>query len=46
MEIAEKGIDAAIQADPALNRGVNTHAGEMRRLARLTNGKENQDGLE
>jgi alanine dehydrogenase len=39
MEIAEKGIDTAIQTDLALSRGVNTHAGEMRRLSRLTNGR-------
>jgi len=40
LEIANKGIDAAIATNPALALAVNTHAGQMRHLARLTAGKE------
>jgi alanine dehydrogenase len=40
LEIANKGTDAAIAANPALAFAVTTHAGQMHHLSRLTNGKE------
>lgn len=40
LEIAENGVEAAIAADPALALAVNTHAGQMQHLLRLTTGKE------
>jgi alanine dehydrogenase len=33
--IAQKGIDAAIAGDPALQRAVNTHRGELANISRL-----------
>jgi alanine dehydrogenase len=40
LEIADKGVEAAIETDPALALAVNTHAGQMQHLWRLTTGKE------
>jgi alanine dehydrogenase len=40
LEIANKGTDAAIAANPALAFAVTTHAGQMHHLSRLTDGKE------
>jgi alanine dehydrogenase len=39
LELAEQGIDAAIQHNDALRRAVNTHQGRLVNLARLTPGK-------
>ncbi|MBI3159881.1 MAG: alanine dehydrogenase [Chloroflexi bacterium] len=39
IELAEMGIDAAIQQNPALGRAVNTHQGRLVNLARLDAGK-------
>jgi alanine dehydrogenase len=46
MEIAEKGTDAAIADNPAIESAVNTHAGRMSHLGRLTVNKEIEDGLD
>jgi alanine dehydrogenase len=43
VEIANKGVDAAFSADPALAMGVNTHDGKLIHLNLL---KEENDGLE
>ena len=43
LEIANNGVDAAIAADPALEMGINTHAGELVHLNML---EEGDDGLE
>lgn len=43
LEIATRGVDAAISADPALEKGVNTHAGKLVHLNLL---EEENDGLE
>ena len=43
LEIANHGVDAAIAADPALEKGVNTHAGKLVHLNLL---EEEHDGLE
>lgn len=43
MEIADKGVEAAIAADPALAMGVNTHNGKLVHLNLL---EEGNDGLE
>jgi alanine dehydrogenase len=40
LEIANKGANAAIATNPALALAVNTHAGHLRHLSRLTDGKE------
>jgi alanine dehydrogenase len=40
LEIADKGADGAIAANPDIAFGVNTHAGELQHLWRLTVGKE------
>jgi alanine dehydrogenase len=40
LEIAEKGADRAIAANPDIAFGVNTHAGKLQHLWRLTAGKE------
>jgi alanine dehydrogenase len=40
LEIANKGTNAAIATNPALALAVNTHAGHLRHLSRLTDGKE------
>lgn len=39
LEIVNKGIDTALATNPALARAVNTHAGSLRHVSRLT-GKE------
>jgi len=36
MDIANKGVDKAIQDDPALERAANTYRGELRHIAQLT----------
>lgn len=43
LEIANRGVDAAISADPSLAMGVNTHAGKLVHLNLL---EEDHDGLE
>jgi alanine dehydrogenase len=44
LEIANRGVAAAISADPALELGVNTHAGKLVHLTLLAEGVN--DGLE
>jgi alanine dehydrogenase len=44
LEIANRGVDAAIAADPALEKGINTHAGKLVHLTLLAEG--DHDGLE
>ena len=43
IEIANRGVDAAIAADPSLEKGVNTHDGKLVHLTLL---KEGDDGLD
>jgi alanine dehydrogenase len=43
LEIANRGVAAAIAADPALEMGINTHAGQLVHLNML---EEDEDGLE
>jgi alanine dehydrogenase len=43
LEIANKGVNAAILADPSLAMGINTHDGQLMHLALL---KEGKDGLD
>ena len=45
MEIAGGGVKGILH-NPALEAAVNTNAGEYRHLARLTNHKEVEDGLD
>lgn len=40
LDIANKGTKAAIATNPALALAVNTHAGQLQHLSRLTDGKE------
>jgi alanine dehydrogenase len=40
LEIANKGAEGAIATNPDLAFAVNTHAGMMQHLVRLTTGKE------
>jgi alanine dehydrogenase len=44
LEVAEKGSDAAIAQNPSIEAAVNTHAGKMSHLGRLTVKKEVEDG--
>ena len=46
MEIAGKGIESTIADNPAIESAVNTHAGQMFHLGRLTVNKELEDGLD
>jgi len=43
LEIANRGMDAAISADPALEKGVNTHNGKLVHLALLEEGNNGLD---
>jgi alanine dehydrogenase len=43
LELANRGMDAAIKADPALEKGINTHDGKLVHLTLL---EEGGDGLE
>jgi alanine dehydrogenase len=43
LEIANKGVEAAIAADPSLEMGINTHNGKLVHLTLL---EEGNDGLE
>ena len=43
LEIANRGVDAAIAADPSLEKGVNTHDGKLVHLTLL---EEGDDGLD
>ena len=43
LEIANRGVDAAISADPSLEKGVNTHDGKLVHLTLL---EEGDDGLD
>jgi len=43
LEIANRGVDAAISADASLEKGINTHAGQLVHLNLL---EEDSDGLE
>jgi len=43
LEIANRGVDAAIESDPSLAMGINTHAGKLVHLKLL---EEVNDGLE
>ncbi len=40
LELANKGVDSALATNPALALAVTTHAGQVRHLHRLTDGKE------
>jgi len=40
LDIADKGAEGAIAANPDIAFGVNTHAGKLQHLSRLTAGKE------
>jgi len=42
-DVANRGVDAAIKADPSLERGINTHDGKLVHLTLLEEGK---NGLE
>jgi len=44
LEIANRGVETAVHADPALERGVNTHNGKLVHLTLLADGGD--DGLE
>ena len=46
MEIAEKGVNAAIAENPAIEAAVNAHDGQLTHLGRLTANKEAEDGLD
>jgi len=46
IEMAEKGSDAAIMENPAIELAVNTHAGTLSHLGRLTARKELEDGID
>lgn len=46
MEVAEKGIRAAMQDNPAIESAINTHAGQLHHLTRLPTGKEADNGLD
>jgi alanine dehydrogenase len=46
MEIAEKGIEKTMKENLAVETAVNTHAGKVHHLARLSDGKENVYGLD
>jgi alanine dehydrogenase len=39
LEIADKGVEGAIASNPDIAFGINTHAGELQHLSRLTTGK-------
>ena len=43
LEMANRGMDAAIEADPSLEKGINTHDGKLVHLTLL---EEGSDGLE
>jgi alanine dehydrogenase len=43
LELANRGMDAVIKADPALEKGINTHDGKLVHLTLL---EEGSDGLE
>jgi alanine dehydrogenase len=43
LEMANHGMDAAIKADPSLEKGINTHNGELVHLTLL---EEGNNGLE
>ncbi|MDX1378075.1 MAG: hypothetical protein R3307_04430, partial [Anaerolineales bacterium] len=43
LEMANHGMDAAIKADPALEKGINTHDGKLVNLTML---EEGGNGLE
>ncbi len=44
IEVAQKGSTEAIEHNPAIEHAVNTHAGKMFHLSRLTVNKEAEDG--
>ncbi len=46
MQIAEKGVEAAIEENPAIESAVNAHAGRLYHLGRLTARREAEDGLD
>lgn len=46
LEIAEKGIRAAMQGNPAIENAVNTHAGKLHHLTRLSTAPEADNGLD
>jgi alanine dehydrogenase len=46
LEVANKGIQAAMQDNPAIEKSVNTHAGKMHHLTLIATGKEAGDGLD
>jgi alanine dehydrogenase len=46
MEIAGKGVETAIDENPAIEIAVNTRGGQLSHLGRLTDGKDVDDGLD
>ncbi len=46
MELASKGVEQAIEENPALQMAVNTHRGKLSHLRRLTGRKDVDDGLD
>jgi alanine dehydrogenase len=46
LEIADKGIEAAMRDNPAIESGINTHAGRLRHLTLITAEQESGDGLD
>lgn len=46
MEVVQKGVERAIGENPAIESAVNTRAGNMHHLSRLTVAKEAEDGNE
>ncbi|MEW6403778.1 MAG: alanine dehydrogenase [Chloroflexota bacterium] len=46
LEVAQNGIDRAMQENPAIEAAVNTHAGQQHHVTRLTHRSEVEDGLE
>jgi alanine dehydrogenase len=46
MEVADHGIEQAMEENPAIEIAVNTHAGREHHVTRLAYGTEAEDGLE
>jgi alanine dehydrogenase len=46
LEVADKGVEQAIRENPAIEAAVNTHAGELQHMTRLSHRREAEDGLE
>ena len=46
LEITEKGVEAALHDNPAIEQAVNTHAGRLQHLTPLSTGQEAGSGLD